>query len=132
MRSQLITAITQATSTLTQFAVTQELPWSQNGQPLYLKNKKKIYIDEPYQEQTTLISTLDGNDVFQNDLVCNVYVSMDAKQTPSQVNSLINQILGCKSTINVVNFGSESDYTVDKQEDTIVYNFEFRLNQATT
>lgn len=132
MRSELITAVTASVSTLTQFAVTQELPWSQNGQVLYLKNKKKIYIDQPVQEQTTLIATLDGQDVYQNDLVCNVYVSMDAKTLPSQLNSLINQILGCKTSINVVNFGVESDYTVDLNEDVLVYTFEFRLNQATT
>ena len=132
MRTELLSAITTAISTLTQFAVSQELPWSQNGTPLYLKNMKKVYVDRAQQEETTLIPTLNGGEVFQDDLITEVYVAVDAKNTPSQLDALITKILGVKSTINVVNFGSESDYTVDKQEDVLIYTFEFRLNIATT
>jgi hypothetical protein len=132
MRTQLLSAITTAVSTLTQFAVSQELPWEQNGTPLYRKNMKKIYVDRERVEQTTLIPTLNGNEVFQNDLISEVYLAVDAKNTPSQLDSVISKILSAKTTINVVNFGSESDYTVDKDEDVLVYTFEFRINQATT
>ncbi len=132
MRTELKTAITTAISTLTQFAVSAELPWEQNGQPLYLKNLKKVYVDQTRQEQSTLIPTLDGVDVFQNDLITEVYVAVDAKNPPSQTDTLISKILGAKASTGVVNFGAESDYTLDKQEDVIIYTFEFRLNQATT
>jgi len=132
MRTELLAAITTAVSTLTQFAVSQELPWEQNGTPLYLKNMKKIYVDREKQEETMLIPTLNGGEVFQDDLISEVYVAVDAKNTPSQLDNLITKILGAKYTINLVNFGSESDYTVDKQEDVLIYTFEFRLNIATT
>jgi hypothetical protein len=132
MRTELLTAITTAISTLTQFAVSSELPWEQNGTPLYRKNMKKVYVDRSRQEQTTLIPTLNGGEVFQNDLITEVYLAVDAKNPPSQLDSIITKILGTKSTVNVVNFGSESDYTVDKDEDVLVYTFEFRVNQATT
>jgi hypothetical protein len=132
MRSQLLSAITSATSTLTQFAVSTELPWEQNGIPLFRKNMKKIYVDRSRMEETTLIPTLNGNEVFQNDLITEVYLAVDAKNPPSQLDSAITAILACKSTTGVVNFGNESDYTVDKQEDVLTYTFEFRLNQATT
>ena len=132
MRTELLSAITTAVSTLTQFAVATELPWEQNGTPLYLKNMKKIYVDRPKQEETMLIPTLNGGEVFQDDLIAEVYVAVDAKNTPSQLDNLITKILGAKYTINVINFGSESDYTVDKQEDVLIYTFEFRLNIATT
>jgi hypothetical protein len=130
MRTQLLSAITTAISTLTQFAVSQELPWEQNGFPLFRKNMKKIYVDRTQLEETTLIPVLDGNDVFQDDLITQVYVAVDAKNTPTQLDALISKILATKSTIAVTNFGSESDYTVDKQEDVLIYTFEFRLNQA--
>jgi hypothetical protein len=132
MRSQLLTAITSATSTLTQFGVSLELPWEQNGTPLFRKNMKKIYVDQSRLEETTLFAVLDGVDIFQNDLITEVYLAVDAKNTPSQLDSAITAILSCKSKTGVVNFGSESDYTVDKQEDVLIYTFEFRLNQATT
>lgn len=132
MRTQLLTAITSATSTLTQFAVSTELPWSQNGTPLFRKNLKKIYVDQSVQTQTTLIPTLNGNEVFQNDLITNVYVACDAKNPPSQLDTLIAQVLTAKDSTGVINFGTESDYTIDKDEDVLVYTFEFRVNQATT
>lgn len=132
MRTELLSAITTAISTLTQFAVSQELPWEQNGTPLYLKNMKKVYVDRANVEQSTIIPTLNGGDVYQNDLISEVYVAVDAKNPPSQLDALIAKILSAKDTVNVVNFGTESDYTVDKQEDVLIYTFEFRLNQATT
>jgi len=132
MRSQLLAAITTATSTLTQFAVSTELPWSQNATPLFRKNLKKIYVDQSRQEQTTLIPTLNGGEVFQNDLITEVYVAMDAKNTPSQLDNLITKILSAKDTTGVVNFGTESDYTIELDEDVLIYTFEFRFNQATT
>lgn len=132
MRTQLLAAITTAVSTLTQFAVSTELPWSQNGQPLFRKNLKKIYVDSTRQEQSTLIPTLNGGEVFQNDLISEVYVCCDAKNPPSQLDNLVTRILSAKDSTGVVNFGTESDYTVDKEEDVLIYTFEFRLNQATT
>lgn len=132
MRAQLLAAITSATSTLTQFAVAQELPWEQGGLPLYRKNMKKIYVDRERMEETTLFPTLNGNEVFQNDLITEVYLAVDAKNPPSQLDSAITKILSAKANTGIVNFGNESDYTVDKQEDVITYTFEFRLNQATT
>jgi hypothetical protein len=132
MRTELLSAITTAISTVTQFAVSQELPWEQNGTPLFLKNLKKVYVDQSTQVQTTLIPTLNGGEVFQNDLITNVYVACDAKNPPSQLNLLITKILGAKDTTGVVNFGTESDYTFEKTEDVLIYTFEFRVNQATT
>jgi hypothetical protein len=132
MRSELLSAITSATSTLTQFAVATELPWSQNGQPLYLKNMKKIYVDQSRIEEKTLVPTLNGGEVFQDDYITEVYVAMDSKNTPTQLDSLVTKILGARNSTNVVNFGFESDYTVDKQEDVLIYTFEFRVNTITT
>jgi hypothetical protein len=128
MRTEILAAITSATSTLTQIAVSTELPWSQNGTPLFRKNMKKIYVDNSRVEQTTLIPTLAGTDVYQNDLITEVYLAVDAKNPPSQLDSAINYILASKASTGVDNFGNESDYTVDKDEDVLIYTFEFRFN----
>jgi hypothetical protein len=131
MRTQLLAAITTATSTLTQFAVSQELPFEQSGTALFLKNKKRIYVDEERREQTTLIALLNATDIYQDDLITNVYLSVDAKNTPSQLDSVVSKILSAKANTGIVNFGVESDYSVDKQEDVLIYNFEFRMNTIT-
>jgi hypothetical protein len=131
MRTELLQAITGAVSTLTQFAVSQELPWSQNGTALYLKNMKKIYVDQERRQESTLIPTLDGRDVFQDDLISQVYLAVDAKNPPSQTAQAVSQILGTKSKTSLVNFGSESDYTIETQDDVLIYTFEFRMNTIT-
>lgn len=131
-RTDLISAITTALSTLTQFTVSQELPWSQNNQPLYRKNFKKVYVDQTNVEQTTLIPTLNGQDVFQDQQTCMAYLAVDAKNPPSQLAAAVDKILQCKSNINVINFGNESDYTLEIDEDVLVYSFEFRTFVATT
>jgi len=132
MRTELLTAITSATSTLTQFAVSSELPWEQNGTPLYRKNMKKIYVDRERMEETIMFPTLSGPEVFQNDLITEVYLAVDAKNPPSQLDSAITKILSAKANTGIINFGVESDYTLEKQEDVMIYTFEFRLNQAIT
>jgi hypothetical protein len=131
MRNQLVSAITSATSTLTQFAVALELPWEQNGTPLFRKNMKRIYVDRDNLEESTLIPTLDGVDIMQNDLIVNAYLAVDAKTIPSQLDNAISKILNAKNSITIVNFGLESDYTVEKDEDVLVYTFEFRMNTIT-
>jgi len=128
MRTQLLSAITQAISTLTQFAVVTELPFESSGNPLYRKNMKKIYVDQEYRVENTLYPVLDGNNVMQDQLIANVYLACDAKNTPTQLDSVVTKILSAKDSTNVVNFQSESDYTVDKQEDVLIYNFEFRFD----
>ena len=132
MRAQLLAAITSATSTLTQFAVASELPWEQNGTSLYRKNMKKIYVDTPRMEESIMFPTLGGSEIFQNDLITEVFLAVDAKNPPSQLDSAISKILSAKNDTGIVNFGTESDYTVDKQEDVMIYTFEFRFNQAIT
>ena len=132
MRTELLTAITTAVSTYNQFTVSAELPWEQNGTPLYLKNMKKIYVDRERNEQSTLFAFLNSPDIYQDDLICEVYLAVDAKNTPSQLDSVISAIMNAKSATGVVNFGVESDYTLDKQEDVLIYTFEFRMNTITT
>lgn len=132
MRSELLTAITTAISTLTQFAVSQELPWEQNGQSLFRKNMKKIYVDRTTQVESTLIPTLDHSNIHTDELTTQAFVSVDAKNPPSQLDSLISAVLACRDRTGIVNITADSDYTLDKTEDVLTVNFEFRLNTLKT
>jgi len=128
MRTELLSSITSAVSTLTQFAVATELPWEQNGKPLFHKNMKRIYVDQEYKKESTMMPTLDFNNVIEDNLITNVYLTCDAKNPPTQLNAVISKILAAKDATNVVNFQVESDYTVDKQEDVLTFTFEFRFD----
>jgi hypothetical protein len=127
MRTELLAYLSTATSTLAVKTVS-ELPWNTAGEPLYLKNMKKFYLDQNQVEQTTLIPVIYGDDVFQNDLVVKGYFAVDAKNEPANLATAITTILSAKDQISVNNFGAESDYTTEIQDDVIIYTVEFRLN----
>jgi len=127
MRAELLSYLTTATSTAT-IKVVSELPWNTAGEPLYLKNMKKMYLDQEQVTQTTLIPTLGGTDVYQNDLTVTGYFAVDAKNSPSGLDAAITTILSARDKTSVINFGSEADYTTDIQDDVIIYTVEYRLN----
>lgn len=128
MRSQLLSYLTTATSALTVKTVS-ELPWNTAGEPLYLKNMKKFYLDEEQIEQSVMFATLPGsNDVMANLVRVRGFFAVDAKNQPSGLSTAITTILGAKDRTGLANFGTESDYTTEIQDDVIIYTVEFRLN----
>ena len=130
MRAELLSYLTTATSTAT-IKVVSELPWNTAGEPLYLKNMKKMYLDQEQVEQTTLIPTLGDQDVYQDDLTVRGYFAVDAKSLPTGLDSAITTILSARDKTGVINFGNEADYTTEIQDDVIIYTVEYRLNTTT-
>ena len=74
------------------FTATSELPWDSSGQPLYLKNFKRIYVDRDQVVQEPLIDTLDGNGIVNEITTVTVYVTTDAKNVPSNLDTLVSTI----------------------------------------
>ena len=132
MRTNLLNAITTAVSTLTQFAVAQELPWTQAGDPLYRKNMKRIYVDSVTTEQSTILFTFEKSNLDEILYTCNVYFTVDAKNPPSQTTQVLNKILDCKSSTGLISFDDESDYNVETEEDRLIYTIQFRSRVAST
>jgi hypothetical protein len=127
MRAELLSYLTTATSTAT-IKVVSELPWNTAGEPLYMKNMKKMYLDQTQVTQTTLIPTINSGDFMQNNLTVKGYFAVDAKNQPTGLSQAITTILGAKDKTGISNFGNESDYTTEIQDDVLVYTVEFRLN----
>jgi hypothetical protein len=128
MRAELLTYLTTATSTLAVKTVS-ELPWNTAGEPLYLKNMKKFYLDQEEIEQSTLIPVLPGsNDVYQNTITVRGYFAVDAKNQPTGLSTAITTILSARDRTGIRNFGIESDYTTEIQDDVLIYTVEYRMN----
>jgi hypothetical protein len=128
MRTELLAYLTTATSTATVKTVS-ELPWNNAGQPLYLKNMKKFYLAQEQIEQSVLIPTLPGqNDIMRNTLSVTGYFAVDAKNQPAGLSTAITTILGAKDRTGLGNFGVESDYSTEIQDDVLIYTIEYRLN----
>ena len=128
MRSELLSYLTTATSTAT-IRTVSELPWNTAGEPLYLKNMKKFYLDQEQYEESVLIPVLPGqNDVMQRTVAVTGYFAVDAKNQPAGLASALTTILAAKDRTGIANFGVESDYTTEIQDDVLIYTVEYRLN----
>lgn len=75
------------------YSVTQELPWDSSGAPLYLKNFKRIYVDQDQVVQEPFIDVLNGPSGIVNEITTvAVYVTTDAKTAPSNLSTLVSTI----------------------------------------
>jgi hypothetical protein len=126
MRTQILAYLT---ANLTgSIKTSQELPFDQGGQPLYLKNMRKVYVDESYTEQSELIPLLDDNDINQNIIYVRAYLAMDAKNRNSDLDSALAIIAQAKSTSSITSsFRKEFDYTTTIDNDVLLYEFEYRF-----
>lgn len=125
IRSDLLTVLTANLSS-TSVAVSTQVPYVSGDIPLYVKNMKKLYIDEEQQDITELFNSLDNNDVYQTETTVNAYVCVDAKTQPTDIDTIVSTCLNAKNSIaNTII--RESSVENEYQDDKIIYTFEYRF-----
>jgi len=125
IRTDLISALTTSLNT-SNVSVSSELPFISGDTPLYVKNMKKLYLDEESEDVTELFNLLDNNDVYQTETTVNAYVCVDAKTQPGDISTVVQSVLDAKTSIaNAVirECSVENEY----QDDKIIYTFEYRF-----
>jgi len=125
-RSDLITQITTNLAAHTDFTVSQELPFDSGGIPLYNKNLKTVYVDEQEITVEELYSTLDQGVVNETTTTINAYLSVDAKNQLSDINTVVANLLVARNVI-ADTIDSTSDYETAIAEDVITYTFEYNF-----
>lgn len=114
------------------YLLTEESPWADNGVPLYQKNLKKIYVDNTESITETLISTLDGLTINNEQLITSIYFANDAKTIPANYDDLVTDLKGAKN----ISFGGvrtrESEVTVTYENDVMLTEIEIRLGRLST
>lgn len=114
------------------FAVSTELPFSDSGVALYLKNVKSIYVDVPQYETQAIIRTLDSISI--SDLVTTVrlYFSADAKSLPANYDDLVSDLRSAKDITTITGYNRrEVDVETDYTQDALVTQFTFRFTKLT-
>jgi|TARA_R110000803_G_scaffold40893_1_gene88091 hypothetical protein len=128
MRDTLLTFLTTAI-TGTDFSVTQELPYNGDGAPLFLKNLKKVYVDQDQTSQDPLLDVLDASGQVVAETVTNtVTVVVDAKVLPSGYATLVSQIKSARLDPAITGFQQKStdvstEYNTDRLVTEFVFNF---------
>lgn len=97
IRDDLITYI--EANLKTGFNVSQELPWQKDGQPLYVKNMKRIYVDNPQTTQEPLYDGLDGSGAVIETTTVQIYIATDAKNLPSTYDEQVTAIKRARTDV---------------------------------
>jgi hypothetical protein len=125
IRDNLITALTANLSGHSSFGISSELPYSTADTPLYLKNLRTVYVDELQEDVTELFNCLDNNDVMQTETTCTVYLATDAKNQPTDIDTLVANIQLARNGVTAATKSSE--VTTELDADVITYNIEFNF-----
>ena len=126
MRTELLTYLTaQLTDTI---KTSQELPFQEGTNPLYMKNARRVYLDEPYTEQDTLFPTLGTLQINQRTTIVRWFLTVDAKNRNTDLDSALT-ILGSAKDITTITgvFTRLFDYTVTIDNDRVIYEGEYRF-----
>ncbi len=110
----------------TNVSISSELPFTAAGVALYEKNMKKLYLDVDNTDTREMFLTLDNNDVFEREVTITGYLTVDAKNQPTDIESVVNNVIN--SRLSVANcFVRECAVTDEIFDDRINYTFEFRF-----
>ena len=126
-RSDLITQISTNLAFTSNVTVnTTELPFESGGTPLYLNNMNTVYVDEQKIEEDQLYKTLDQGTVTETTTTINAYLSTDAKESFSDIETVVaNLLLASNAITGTVN--TTSDYETAITDDVITYTFEYNF-----
>ena len=126
MRTELLTYLTaQLTGSI---KTSQELPWSEGTNPLYIKNARRVYLDEPYTEESDLFPTMGSLMINERITIVRWYLSVDAKNRNTDLDSALN-ILGSAKDITTITgvYKRLFDYTITIDNDRVIYEGEYRF-----
>lgn len=128
MRTEILDYISSLS--LGSFMLSQELPWTDSGVELYLKNPKKIYVDVTRYTTEPLLATLDGTLINSDVQSIGVYFSADAKQLPANYDTLVSDLRQAKDVVVTDGtFRRECDVNTSFQNDLIVTELEYRFTK---
>ena len=113
--------------------ISEELPWAKDGDPLYLKNYKRIYIDRPQLNQDSVINTLGGDSIVNMTTTLTAYLTVDAKNQPSNLSSVIADMLGARNAVQSENQHSRTcNISQEYQGDALITTFEYNFIELLT
>ena len=108
-------------------STSNELPFVAGGVALFDKNMKKLYLDYDRPNQTELLNTLTPTtDVFQTETLVNGYFTVDAKNQPIDIDSVISRLQTAR-TIIANAFIRECNISNALNDDRITYTIEYRF-----
>lgn len=114
------------------FTIASEVPWTETGTELYLKNLRKIYVDVDAFTTEPVITTFTGLNLNNETTVVRVYFANDAKQLPSNYDDVVASIKAAKDVESTAGYTRrEADVSTSYESDRLVTEIELRYIKLT-
>jgi hypothetical protein len=114
------------------FNVSNELPWTESGTELYVKNLKKIYVDIDQIQVDPQILTLDGRNINNEITIIRIFFANDAKQVPANYSDVVAELKTAKDIEAAQGFTRrECQVQTDIQADRLITTIELRFIKIT-
>ena len=118
---------------LKNFNISDELPFSNSGTAMYLKNVKRVFVDLEQVTNEPFIQLLGSYNVDSELHSVRLYFSTDAKQLPSDYSQTVSDIRLAKGVTTAENyFRREVNSQTSFENDLMITEFEFRFTKLTT
>lgn len=115
------------------YLLSEESPWRDNTIPLYIKNLKKIYVDNIEYLSEPLIATLGTLSINQQTQSTRIYFANDAKTVPSNYDTLVQDLILAKNiNLNDGTNRREADVRVSYENDVMVTEIEIRFTKLSS
>jgi hypothetical protein len=117
---------------LKNFNISDELPFSNSGTQMYLKNLKRVYVDIEQVTGEPFILLFGDYNVDSEVHSVRLYFSTDAKQLPSDYSQVASDIRLAKNiTTSEKFFRKEVTSSTTFENDLMITEFEFRFTKLT-
>jgi hypothetical protein len=113
--------------------LSSELPYQTNGQDLYLKNKKTIYVDVAQSTQDAVTDTFSGTGTVNEVTTVSVYFVNDAKKILPDYDNIVTQIKNARTATGTEGYIQKlCQVTVSYDEDAMVTELGFSFRKLLT
>ena len=95
MRTAIVDYLQANRVALTPAIIATTLPYVNDRDPIYIKNKKHIYVDVDQVNQITALNALDGSGATQEHTNIRAFLVTDAKQVLPNYETIVQTIKDC-------------------------------------
>jgi len=130
MRTAIVNYLKNNKRLLTPVIVADMLPFSDDGQPLYFKNKKHIYVDLDQVNQITALNALDGSGATNEHTNIRAFLVTDAKNPIPNYETIVQTVKDARLTNELSGLGVTQrlcTVTTRYQEDAVITEFAFHI-----
>lgn len=124
MRAELLSYIRGLS--LGNFRVDDNLPRTESGESLVLKNPRRIYVDNPQTVDTPIITALNGLNIYSSVTTVTVAFATDSKVLSANYLELVDAISAAKNINPQLGFNSRDvEVSSEYNNDLLVTEIEF-------